>query len=660
MTDDQSSMRSIITPDDQTLRKVFNTQKAYYIDIYQREYKWAKENVDTLLNDFAVQFELTQRTKTDPRDIQTEVLEKFEPYFLNTYLTHSTAMNVSIVDGQQRLTTLLLILIKFYRILQDIESDGNYSGTTFNSEIISKLIFESDDFGQATRFKIYNENREEVFRNLVEDREIHPTDETQRKIKENYQLISNYYDKFLAMKDVSDRYDLVKLTYYITYLLDRVSIVEIKIEKQKNVAMIFEVVNDRGLGLKPYEILKGKLLGNLPQQQKEHANTVWTKLQNDYFNAELKNSTESKIDLDMFFQTYFRAKFADTENDYDKFEADYHYEIYRDKNIRKYFKDFKDPTLLYQRIITEIKYFAELYLWLRTSYENEYLIYNKMLDQNQQYLLILSCVTYDDINKGSKINDIAKKFDLMHTLLRLMNVYESTKFQRIIYPLNKDIRNQEPENAVNIFDDMLIKTLEDEEAIARGEIKSVEEIFTFERFKGISNKWTNFSKYVLMRIDRYLSKLLDEKPSYTWIALTELEERFNKTTRRKLGMHLEHIYAWNESNMAQFTVDGKFDDDLFNTERNKLGMVLLLKDRQNISSGNEIYTDKIETYKTSNFIWNELLTGHLHSIDLREIPDDLRVNIILPNESGSFPKKEIENRQRLVFNAIKRIWQPNI
>ena len=69
-------------------------------------------------------------------------------------------------------------------------------------------------------------------------------------------------------------YNIVKLTYYICYLLDRISIVEIKIEQQKNVAMIFEVVNDRGLGLKPYEILKGKLIGNLPPEQKEHANKI--------------------------------------------------------------------------------------------------------------------------------------------------------------------------------------------------------------------------------------------------------------------------------------------------------------------------------------------------------------------------------------------------
>ena len=55
-------------------------------------------------------------------------MERFEPYFLNTYLTHTTAANTSIVDGQQRLTTLLLILIKLYRILKSVEEDPREQG----------------------------------------------------------------------------------------------------------------------------------------------------------------------------------------------------------------------------------------------------------------------------------------------------------------------------------------------------------------------------------------------------------------------------------------------------------------------------------------------------------------------------------------------------
>jgi uncharacterized protein with ParB-like and HNH nuclease domain len=655
MNEYQSITRSVITPNDKFLRSVFSVPQSYYIDIYQRDYKWTVENVQTLLNDIEVRFGQHSRLKKEPKEIQADVKESFEPYFLNTYLTHSTPTSISIVDGQQRLTTLLLMLIKLYKILQKIEQSREYTEKTVSSDTLEKLIFEADDFGEASRFKIFNLNRETAFRSLVDGNEFRPADETQQRLKGNYKLISDYYESFFMLPNEA-RYEINKLTYYITYLLDRISIVEIKIEKQKNVAMIFEVVNDRGLGLKPYEILKGKLIGNLPSEKKEKANAVWTELQDHYFRAEVLNSTESKLDLDMFFKTFFRAKFARNEAEYEKFEGDYHYEMYRNKEIRNYFSEFVDQELLYRRIMEDIKYFAETYLWLRTTYDNEYLIYNKLLDQNQQYMLILSALSLNDENRDDKITGIARKFDQFHTVIRLLDTYESNSFQRLIYPLNDQIREKTLTEAFTVFDMLLIRYLEEEDVIRKSEIDKTTNLFTYERFAGMHNRWTNFSKYILMRIDRYLAELLD-KPSYASDSLKMLEEHFNKTTRRKCGMHLEHIYAYNLANMKLFTNDkGIFDEQQFNVVRNKLGMVLLLKDRQNESSNNESYEKKFTTYKKSNFIWNEMMVGHLHGVDEKKLPAELCVETIMPDETGAFPRAKVEIRQKHIFQTIRKIW----
>jgi len=664
MANNEKTIRSVITPNDQFLRTVFSNSKAYFIDIYQREYKWTPENVETLLRDIEARFSTGTRDQSDPKKIQAAVQEHFEPYFLNTYLTHSTANNIFIVDGQQRLTTFLLILVRLYQTLKafengkDHEEDNPYfEQKTFSSNVLEKLIFETDDFGDADRFKIFNENREQTFRQIVEDEQIIPMDETQKRISENFKTIRDYFQGFLVRKDNPELYDITKITYYITYLLDRISIVEIKIEKQQNVATIFEVVNDRGVGLKSYEILKGKLIGNLPPDMKEKANKVWTRLQDEYFNAE-NNSTESKLDLDYFFSTFFRAKFAGSEGDYEKFDRSrhYHYEVYHNQEIGNYFKDFKDPESLNDRIVRDIKYYAELYLKLRTSYQNEFLIYNKLLDQNQQYLLILSCITSEDGDEEEKITAVARKFEQFHAIMRFLNVYDSNEFQRMLYPINRDIRDRSIKDAEAVFDKALIQKLEEKEVIREGEIKKVSGLFRYERFQRAENRWTNFSKYVLMRIDRYLYSLLD-KPSYASDGLEELEDRFNKNTRRRHGMHLEHIYAHNDSNRALFTDDrGWFDEQRFNDLRNRLGMVLLLKDKQNLSSGNEVYTDKIETYKKSNFLWNEMLVGHLPSVDMAKLPDELKYEPIRPDNAGAFPIDKVDDRQRLLFNVIKQIW----
>jgi len=604
------------------------------------------------LDDIDVQFSQHDRRKTQPREIQEDVLDRFQPYFLNTYLTHTTAANTSIVDGQQRLTTLLLILIRLYHMVKAVEQEA--PGKTFSSRTIQQLIFETNDFGEAERFKIYNENREEAFQSLIEGREVDARDETRRRIKENSKWISDYFNSFL--RDGNGNVDTVKMTYYLSYLLDRISIVEIRIERQENVAMIFEVVNDRGLGLKPYEILKGKLIGNLTGQQKERANDVWSELQEKYFAAVLKNTTEKSIDLDTFFRTFFRAKFADSENDYEKFEGDYKYEMYRNAKIRQFFGDFNDRDSVYRRLTEDIRYFAELYLRMRTSYEWDDVIFNKLLDQNQQYLLILSNIMQKDPNETDKIRGIAKKFDQIHVILRLLGAYDSNDFQRLIYPLNVAVRNKSLDDAVPEFDKMLSTALADAGLIAAESQYQAVDLFEYERFKWTSNKWLNFSKYVLMRIDRYLSELMDNKPSYASADLETLENRFNRNNLKQHGMHLEHMYTQHPKNKALFTTNGILDETSFQQTRNRLGMVLLLKDKLNLSSNDEIYVDKLTTYSGSNLIWNELLSGSVPEVYMRGLPADLVLKRIEPTPDGVFPIDKVEERQKAVFAAIKAIW----
>lgn len=654
-----TTVQKLITPHDQYIRTVFNTQRSYHIDIYQREYKWTDKQVKTLLNDLEVRFGLGKRQRTAPKEIQQDVLEHFDPYFLNTYLTHSSPTATSIVDGQQRLTTLLLILIKLYQILKSLEAIPEVHGKAFKPGALRPLIFEEDDFGGATRFKIFNPNREVQLRALVEGTAYTPEDETQKRLKENFATISNYFDAFFKSETDSSGVDLAKLTYYTTYLLERVSIVEIRIERQDNVAMIFEVVNDRGLGLKPYEILKGKFIGNLPTKEKEEANQIWVNLQDLYYRTDLKNTTEASIDLDDFFRIYFRAKFAKGADDYKAFEGDYHYEIYRRPELRAHFGDFSDHLIIFNRIKSEVWYFAKLYQELRTDYSNQrpHLFYNKLLEQNQQYLLIMSAVQLDDSEREQKIRVISAKFDQLHVILRVLGVYDSNSFQRLIYALNESLRNKSAEECAAIFDEQIIKTLKEGERLDKRFAGTVLEIFTFERFKGARNNSANFSKYLLMRIDRWMSELLD-KPSYCSAPFTEVEERFNKSNRRRYGMHLEHIYAYNDANRALFKdpTTRLFDEVAFDQIRNQMGMVLLLKDSQNISSNNDLYRDKLRDYKKSDIIWNQLLAGHLPNVDAKALPAEFQNAMIDADDDGAFPKDKVDQRQRLFFEAFKSIW----
>src|SRR5690606_41585116 len=88
-----------------TVRELFTGRK-YSLDYYQREYTWTESNVIELLDDLATSFledydEFDERTK----------VATYRPYFLGPIVTSSVGGTRFLVDGQQRLTTLTLLVI---------------------------------------------------------------------------------------------------------------------------------------------------------------------------------------------------------------------------------------------------------------------------------------------------------------------------------------------------------------------------------------------------------------------------------------------------------------------------------------------------------------------------------------------------------------------
>jgi uncharacterized protein with ParB-like and HNH nuclease domain len=104
-----------ISPDKQNVDRVFSNT-AYYIDFYQRDYRWTDEPVLRLLDDIFHKFK-EQYARSSDLDPGKETITAHYPwYYLNTYVTNVVDGRVYVVDGQQRLTTLSLILIKLRQL----------------------------------------------------------------------------------------------------------------------------------------------------------------------------------------------------------------------------------------------------------------------------------------------------------------------------------------------------------------------------------------------------------------------------------------------------------------------------------------------------------------------------------------------------------------
>jgi len=126
-----------IQPDKQNLDQTFSTT-VYFIDFYQRDYKWTEEPVRRLLDDVFYQFDEAYQKHSDLEPNKENINARYPWYYLNTYVTNTVGGRVFVVDGQQRLTTLTLILLKLLTKAKTLNSKtvgwlerkiAGYSGT---------------------------------------------------------------------------------------------------------------------------------------------------------------------------------------------------------------------------------------------------------------------------------------------------------------------------------------------------------------------------------------------------------------------------------------------------------------------------------------------------------------------------------------------------
>jgi len=132
-----------IDADDRSVFDVLNARK-YTIDYFQREYSWEKHHVEQLVTDLTSTF-LDVYTEGDPRT----AVENYNNYYLGPFVVSSREGMRSIIDGQQRLTSLTLFLIFLNNLQKELEG----------KESIEPLVF-AEKFGQKSfNIQVGNEGR---------------------------------------------------------------------------------------------------------------------------------------------------------------------------------------------------------------------------------------------------------------------------------------------------------------------------------------------------------------------------------------------------------------------------------------------------------------------------------------------------------------------
>ena len=232
------------------------------VDDYQREYRWEQDQVSALVADLSNAFFKRHGA---------ERLADYERYFLGSIVISEHEGRRFIIDGQQRLTTLTLMLIHLHRNLE----------AEHQKHACKQLVFSYHPEGGAS-FNLDIEERRACMETLLDGSPFDDDgDESVVNMLARYQDVESCLMEELrtgAQEGVDREADMAAtLSRFTDWLMTNVDFVEITADTDADAYSIFETMNDRGLSLTPSEMLKGHLLSRIDRANRKSANDVWRK-----------------------------------------------------------------------------------------------------------------------------------------------------------------------------------------------------------------------------------------------------------------------------------------------------------------------------------------------------------------------------------------------
>lgn len=598
-----------ITPHDRNIRSLLESSH-YALDYYQREYKWQTKQVQDLINDLTDTFLGYYDTKHDQQDIKN-----YGIYFLGSIITCTKNEKKYIIDGQQRLTTITLLLIYIRHRINDEDQKAN----------LLNLIY-SYEYGKKS-FNIEVEERNKILQKLLEGEETNNFEHMNESLKNMVQCYNELEELF------PEEFDEKTFLYFSHWLIQKVYLIEIETESEEDAYTIFETMNDRGLPLSPVDMLKGYLLSNIKNEDDlKKAVEVWKSVSED-----LRQISEDGISEGI--KTLLRSQYANTirerkkgatPQDFDKIGTEFHRWV-RDnaenlglKDSKDYFKFISEDLNFYLRIYEELRKASD---FLNPDLKNVY--YISKLKFTLQYPAELA-----PIKKTDNKEEIYKKLAAVSTYLdillarRIWNFrsFSYSDMQFNMYSLVKEIRRK---NLSDLTDALYKKLKEDPNKFSENPY--------FYLHQG--NRF--YIHYLLARITDFIEVSSGGSSKFQEYMATGINK-----------YEVEHIWARHyERHLDEFASESDFE-----RYRNYIGGLLLLPKKFNTSYGDLTYEEKVKHYDSQN-----LLARSLNSLCYEHNPGFIQFikKYDLPFKSYEhFKKDDLEERQRLYLKLAELVWSP--
>lgn len=600
-----------IEANDRSISALLNDQK-FYIDYFQREYRWQEKHIKPLVEDLTSTFLKSYK----PNDKRPAVAN-YQSYYLGpvVFSDNSDDGKKSIIDGQQRITSITLLLI----YLNHLQSEST------EKVAISNLIF-SESFGEKS-FNMTDEVRETCLKSLFETGNYSPQDdddETVKNMVERYEDIAQSFPEELS----SDA-----LPYFIDWFIRNVVIVEIIAYSDENAYTIFETMNNRGLNLTPTEMLKGYVLSKITDKdERTEINDIWKN------QIQKLHEYGDKADQ-AFFQAWFRGKYAinirpgKADSKKQDFELIGTFHNWFKDNHRNLFK-LKTSDEFYDFFKKQFPFFVKCYTEIRDAqaeYKNDlshlnYISYWGIAESLQDPLLLAAIKFNDDKSTIKKKLDFVARYIETFTVRRAVNYkkFGQTSIRYTMFNLIKAIRNNNLQ--------ALGSNLKNEINELDQKWDAVDEF----RLHGQNGK---FVKHLLSRISGFIDNIVGKDTDYV-------------TYHHPKGKQFEIEHIWgNKFEEHKDEFDQKED---FQEWRNSIGALILLPNGTNQSFNSDKYEHKLKHYLREN-----TYAQTLHSDYYKKNPNFLKSPII--NELNfkphtEFRKDDISHRQELLKRICEKIW----
>lgn len=408
----------------------------YKVQYYQREYSWKTKQIQELIEDLTNEF----YENYDEGHTQEDV-EHYEGYFLGPVIM---TKDKAIIDGQQRLSSITLLLIYLNHLQQSLDQQVD----------LNHLIF-SSKFGKKT-FSINVPERKDCLESLYEKGSY---DEKENDTESVINLANRYRDiEALFPDDMKDE----KLLIFIEWLIEKVVLVEINANSEQDAHKVFVAMNDRGLRLTPVEMLKGYLLSEIKDNDtRNKINGLWK-----YRVLSLKD-LEKDGDTD-FIKTWLRSQYAefmrvgkrDSEKKDFEIIGDAPHKWVRENRERLGLirsKDFEDF------VAVNFEKYAEIYGILKRYATNfnkdfEFVYYNADRNFTLQYQMILAAIDPEDDKETieKKIRLVSRFID--QWIIRRVFSFRTMNYSSVLYTvfnITKEIRRRPLDEIASYFKDYI-------------------------------------------------------------------------------------------------------------------------------------------------------------------------------------------------------------